>query len=103
MHGLVLLVVEIGVLAAHIDEIPRETQIPRLVCRLVQAGKREFDLRVPIGAGDLAVFITEIGIETVGHAARDLQRLLVAGDLPVGHAGLDVVAHHIHLVALLNL
>ena len=51
---------------------------------------------------DLAFFGAEVGIQAVGHLFGDFKGLLVAGHLMVGDGGLDVVTHHVHLVALLN-
>ena len=56
-----------------------------------------------VGSRNLAFAVAEVGIEAIGHLLGDFQGLLVAGDLVVGHAGLDVVAHHVHLMALLDL
>ena len=57
---------------------------------------------VAVGTVNLAFFGTEVGVQTVGHLLGDLKGLLIAGHLMVGDGGLDVVTHHIHLVALLN-
>lgn len=57
---------------------------------------------VAVGTVNLAFFGAEVGVQTVGHLLGDLKGLLIAGHLMVGDGGLDVVTHHIHLVALLN-
>ena len=102
VHRLELLGVELRILTAHVDEILGKRQITLLTGLFIQLGEGELDLRMTIGAVDLAFFGAEVGIQAVGHLFGDFKGLLVAGHLMVGDGGLDVVTHHVHLVALLN-
>ena len=102
VHRLELLGVELRILTAHVDEILGKRQITLLTGLFIQLGEGELDLRMTIGAVDLAFFGAEVGIQAVGHLFGDFKGLLVAGHLMVGDGGFDVVTHHIHLVALLN-
>lgn len=91
-----------GLLAAHVDEVPGKRQVTLLAGLLIQLGEGELNLRVAVGTVNLAFFGAEVGVQTVGHLLGDLKGLLIASHLMVGDGGLDVVTHHIHLVALLN-
>ncbi len=92
--GLVLLVIEAWILATHVDEELGELQIPLFLGDLVQAGQSEFDFRVAVSSRNLTFAIAEVGIKAVGHLLGDFEGLLVAGDLVIGHTGLDVVPSH---------
>ena len=102
VQRLELLGVELRILAAHVDEVPGKRQVTLLAGLLIQLGEGELNLRVAVGTVNLAFFGAEVGVQTVGHLLGDLKGLLIAGHLMVGDGGLDVVTHHIHLVALLN-
>ena len=102
VQRLELLGVELRILTAHVDEVLGKRQITLLTGLFIQLGEGELDLRMTIGTVDLAFFGAEVGIQAVGHLFGDFKGLLVAGHLMVGDGGLDVVTHHVHLVALLN-
>ena len=97
-----LLGVELRILTTHVDEIPRQIQIALLTGRIIQLRQRQFDFRMPISTVDLAVLRAEIGIDAIRHTARHVKRLLVTGHLMIGDSSLNIVAHDIHFMALLN-
>ena len=97
-----LLGVELRILTTHVDEIPRQIQIALLTGRIIQLRQRQFDFRMPISTVDLAVLRAEIGIDAIRHTARHIKRLLITGHLMIGDSSLNIVAHDIHLMALLN-
>ena len=100
--GAVLLIVEVRILPSDVEEPSAHRGVPLLTGGLGQAGERKFDLRVAIGPMNLRLAIAEILLDARGHPPGDAERLLIAGGLPISHGRLDVMAHHIQLMRLLD-
>ena len=97
--GLVLLVVELGVDAAHADEPRRQVEPTTLPGDLVQPCQGQFDLRMAVRAMDLAGRVAEVAVDAVGGAFGDVQGAGGAGGLVMRHGRLDEVAHRVQFVA----
>ena len=101
VHRLELLGVELRILTAHVDEILGKRQITLLTGLFIQLGKGELDLRMTIGAVDLP----SSGPKLASSSRPSFWRLQGPARCrsPDGRRRrLDVVTHHVHLVALLN-